>query len=479
MKRKLVIVLIALFSLVLVACGKKDRDTGKTGGKFVEWYELAETANYNGEPVTIRFWHRMGKQNQELLQQFIREFNEIFPNIKVEENKEADDYDLLSDSIALAITAGDQPDLAESYPDHIARYGKAVLALNNFIDHSVIGFTAEEKSDFLSSLWNEGMTYDNEGTILSLPFTKSSEALFYNKTYFDLHGYTAPQTWEEVFEIAEDIKKREPEAIPFGYDSESNFFITASEQWGAPYTGFDEKGRGAVLFNNDLSKDMVKYFKDKVDRGLMLTQTLNSNSNTSNIMKTGEKLYMYVGSTGGTRYAYSGTLIFGNEYLGTGYRVGVAPVPVKDMNNRKQIQQGPNINLFNSGNEQKMIASWLFAKFLLEPEQTARFGLQSGYAPVRNSAYETQAWLDYTAGIKEDPQTVNEAIDKLIKEAIELFKDNEDIFFTSTVFNLSSKSRKEVGSLLVKILSYDAATQEDLNNYINQQYQSSYTFITR
>ena len=173
-----------------------------------------------------------------------------------------------------------------------------------------------------------------------------------------------------MFAIAEDIKLREPDAIPFGYDSEDNLFITGSEQWQAPYTGYNEEtGRGEVQFNNDTSKEMIKYFKDKVDRGLMLTRALNGDAYTSDIVKTGKKMYMYVGSTGGTRYAYTGMT---QSVFDAGYRVGVAPLPAKDDAHRKQIQQGPNINLFRKDDEQQMIAAWLFAKYMISPEKIRR-----------------------------------------------------------------------------------------------------------
>src|SRR5690625_1095748 len=249
MKKRIILAFMLLLAVTLVACGG-DR-SGPVGEKFVEWYELAEDVDYDGSKVTVEFWHRMGGANSDVVDGWIEEFNEIYPNITVNSTHIADDYDSLSDAIAVAIAAGDHPNIAESYPDHVARYGKSTLALNNFINHPIIGWTEEEQKDFLSGLWNEGTSYDDHGTMLSLPFTKSSEALFYNETYFEKHGYEVPKTWEEVFEIAEDIKKREPDAYPFGYDSSDNFFITMSEQWGAPYTGFDKKTeRAEVLFNN-------------------------------------------------------------------------------------------------------------------------------------------------------------------------------------------------------------------------------------
>ncbi len=478
--KKILLTALVLVSAVFLSACNKDRSSDSSK-RMVEWYELSEDANLDtSKEITIKFVHRMGGSSQKLIQNWIAEFKVLYPNITVEEEKAANDYAALADKVALSITAGNAPDIAESYPDHIARYAqaKAPLALNYFISNPNIGLTEAEIADFLPGLWAEGKSYDNEGTILSLPFSKSSEAFFYNKTYFDLHGYEVPTTWDEVFEIAEDIKTREADAIPFGYDSEDNLFITGSKQWQAPYTGYNEEtGKGEVQFNNDTSKTMVKYFKDKVDRGLMLTRGLNANAYTSDIVKTNKKMYMYVGSTGGTRYAYN-TDAAGQALFGQGYRIGVAPLPAKDLDNQYQIQQGPNINLFNTGDEQRMIASWLFAKYMISPEKQAEFCIPSGYAPNRLSAYQTETWNTYVAGIKENPATVAEAQDKLVKEAIEIFLNNGDIFFTSAVFNLGSKTRTEVGELLVKILAYKQTDEADLNAFINTEYLNSYDFIT-
>ena len=65
-----------------------------------------------------------------------------------------------------------------------------------------------------------------------------------------------------------------------------------------------------------------------------------------------------------------------------------------------------------------------------------------------------------------------------------MFLNNGDIFFTSSVFNLSSKTRTEAGALITKILTYqpvgttEAEKEADLRRYINEQYQESYDFIT-
>ena len=222
MKKILLSIIMVAFTFTLVACGG-DRVQGG-GGKLVEWYELSPDTEFDTEtPVTIHFWHRMGAANEEMVTKWVTEFKEMYPNITVVLTKAGADYNQLAEKVSLSIPAGNTPDIAESYPDHISRYAiaKAPLALNNFISHPTLGYSEEELADFLPSLWAEGTSYDNEGTVLSLPFTKSSEGFFYNKTYFDQHSlngktYTehveAGLTWETLFAIAQDIKTREPEA---------------------------------------------------------------------------------------------------------------------------------------------------------------------------------------------------------------------------------------------------------------------------
>jgi multiple sugar transport system substrate-binding protein len=124
--------------------------------------------------------------------------------------------------------------------------------------------------------------------------------------------------------------------------------------------------------------------------------------------------------------------------------------------------------------EQRMIAAWLFAKYMTSAENSAQFAIPSGYAPIRYSSYETTLWTNYVNQIVENPTTMSQAVAKLVKEAIEMFLENGDVFFTSAVFNLRSKTRTEVGALLTKILAYKDA---DLDAYINAQYQDSFDFI--
>jgi len=444
MKKIILLIFMVLVTSTLFACGN---DTGDGG--------LGANINLEldtSKPVTIVFWHRMGGRNETLLGEFITEFQEMYPHITVDAVKKANDYTALNTAVSTAIPVRQEFHMVESYGDHVAGYMRSgrALSLNNFIDNvksdglgGTIGYSEEEINDFVKGYWDEGKMYDDKGTVYSIAFSKSTEAMFYNKTFFTQNQLQVPQTWEQVIEVSRTIKnmdqyKNNPAVIPFGYDSTDNLFITASIQQDIPYTSTDNGG--SILFNNQQAKNMVLYFKDLYQEGIFTTRAQLGNTYTSTKFVR-QELFMAVGSTGGTTY----NIPEGSE--ASTFEVGVAPVPQFNLDNPKQVQQGPNINLFRKSNPQEELASWLFLKYLTSPEVSARFSIQSGYSPVRLSSYDTDVYKNFVASAPTNPLTKAQAEQKAIIAVLEMANNNSDSFFTTAVFAKSAKVRQEVGAI--------------------------------
>lgn len=52
--------------------------------------------------------------------------------------------------------------------------------------------------------------------------------------------------------------------------------------------------------------------------------------------------------------------------------------------------------MLNQNSDAEKLAAWLFIKFMLEPENTAKFAVNTGgYLPVRTSAYETEEYKEF------------------------------------------------------------------------------------
>ena len=93
---------------------------------------------YNGEKVTISFYHCMGSALKDILKDGIADFNKLYPNIKVLTNSFGD-YPGVRDQISTEIASGRAPSLAYCYPDHVALYNKSktVLPLDSWIESTL------------------------------------------------------------------------------------------------------------------------------------------------------------------------------------------------------------------------------------------------------------------------------------------------------------------------------------------------------
>lgn len=164
---------------------------------------LAGCGNSDSGKTVVTFWHTMGQSLQQALNNMITAFNAIpgNENIKIEHVSQGD-YSGIYEKLQKAIPAKTTPVMAYCYPDHVADYidADAAVKLDDLIKDPEIGYTSTDKAttdpdykieddlnDFIPSFLEEGQEYAAEGTY-SMPFSKSTEVLFYNETYLKEHG---------------------------------------------------------------------------------------------------------------------------------------------------------------------------------------------------------------------------------------------------------------------------------------------------
>lgn len=387
----------------------------------------------------IKFWHTMGQNNQDVLRRVIETFESENPNVVIEHSAQGD-YTALHEKLLKAIPAATMPTMAFCYPDHVADYmsNNAVMQLDDWITGETTAFTAEEGSvdDFVETYWEEGTNYEKDGTY-SVPFAKSTEVLFYNKTMFEKHNLTVPTTWEEMWalcaKIKTDVMPVEPTIeFPMGYDSDSNLFITMCEHLGISYTTNENINVPSdhITFNNADAKALVQDLVDKYKDGLFVTKgVLPNNAYTSTYFTEG-KTIMSIGSTGGTSYNVS-----------TNFEVAIAPAPITSTegNGDKYILQGPSICFFKKGTDELKEMAWKFYKALVKAENTAAYSVRSGYEPVRKSALELPGYQEYLQG------------DSLQAKVSAVTATIQDQFFLSPVFYGSAAAREQVGNLFAQV----------------------------
>ena len=445
MKKKILALLLTatmlLSMVVLVGCDKKSGAAGMAS------FDVPEVG-YDGSEVTVVFYHSMGAKLRGVLDTYIAEFNKLYPNITIEHSSMGD-YDGVRDQIKTQLTAGEQPNIAYCYPDHVALYNvaKKVIPLDNLINSTievtdaegnktVLGLTDAQKADFIEGYYKEGAAFDELGTMYTLPMSKSTEALYYNKTFFEENGLKVPTTWEEMEQVCAAIKAIDPDCIPLGYDSEANWFITMCEQYGSEYTSLDDGNH--FQFDNETNRNFVKMFREWHQKGYVTTEAIHGSYTSGLFTATGEnqKCYMVIGSTGGASYQTPPSV--DGEPL---FECAMATPPQVNPSAPKVISQGPSLCLFESENPQEVVASWLFMKFLTTNVSfQAEFSMASGYAPVIKSVQENEiykAWLDKANGFNN-----------LTALSVKLALSQSDAYFVSPAFNGSSVARDQVGILM-------------------------------
>ena len=454
MKKRLVASLLLVVMLVslLAACGEKTPadTTGpvNNGEQQVTTNFTVPEGGYDGSEVTITFYNTMGTNLAPVLADYIEVFNQKYPNIHVN-SVNVGGYDDCRDQISTELTVGNQPNIAYCYADHVALYNlaRAVTQLDSLIDSKIpvtladgtteiLGLTDEQKADFIEGYYNEGKQF-GDGLMYTMPMCKSTEVLYYNKTFFTANNLTVPTTWDELEQVCAQIKAIDPKSIPLGYDSEANWFINMTEQYGSPYTSATGDH---FPFNNEQNRAFVKEFNEWYNAGYVTTQTLLG-SYTSEMFKAGTS-YMSIGSSAGASHQRPSKDAEGNYP----FEVGIASIPQVNAANPKVISQGPSLCIFQKENPQEVIASWLFVKFLTTcVEFQAEFSVASGYVPVLKSVAENPYYADFIANADGgDNVTALSALQCLAQA---------NAYYTSPAFNGSSEARDQAKAVMVKCLT--------------------------
>lgn len=467
--------------------GKTDDDNTDDDGKTDnDGFVMPEGGFDTSKDVTITFYHTMGSGLRSVLNEYIKDFQKMYPNITVEPVLKGS-WDDLYNQISMGLLIGNHPNIAYCYADHVADYNvsNSVLPLNGFLaggdlkDKTVptvlvdqngdyidgngnasdvpvtaelpFGLTAEEQAMYNPMFFHEGYCFGDGQKMYTLPWARTTEELFYNKSVFDENGWQPPKTWDEMETLCRAIKAKYPSVIPFGYDSESNWFITMCEQYGSPYTSAESPH---FRFDNEQNRAFVQKFNEWYQKEYFTTSELGGGYTSSLFLE--EKILMSIGSIASASY-------YSSYGYGSGPEVGVAPIPQVDPVRPKVIAQGPSVCLFKDDDPQKVIASWLFVKFMTTNVSfQAEFAMKGGYMPVlkmdtmaENPIY--RAWLERTDGGAY-----------LTALAIKVGMVQENNYFVSPAFVGSSAARDLVGKIMPQVFAGVKSLDEAFRDAIDE-----------
>lgn len=317
------------------------------------------------DPVEITFWHAMNGEQEVALKELVDKFTEKNPNIKVTLQNQSSYPDLQQKITATTASPKDLPTITQSYADWLlnAIDDNLVVDLKPYIKNKTLKF--DDYEDILKG-FREASTI--EGKIYGLPFNKSTEVLWYNKTLLDKLNISAPKTYEEFKEVSKQVKEKE-NIVGGGFDSLSNYYVTYLKNEGII---FDEN----MNPTSDKSQKAVNYYLDGVKDGYFRI------AGTDKYLSSpfgNETIAMYVGSNAGEAFV--------KESVGDKFEIGVAPYPAKEV-----MQQGTDLFVFSSASPEQRTAAYELLKFLTSKENQIEWGKKTGYIPVRQSAIDSDEY---------------------------------------------------------------------------------------
>lgn len=412
----------------------------------------------------ITFWAKSdsNKAQTEIYKKAIADFEAIYPNITVK-LRLYNDYMKIYNDVITNISTNTTPNVCITYPDHIATYltgTNTVVPLDELFDDEKYGlggsdvrFDSVKKDEIIQKYLNE--CYFN-GSYYAIPYMRSTEACYVNKDYVEALGYTLPEklTWDFIWEVSEAATAKNDDGtyklngqnvmIPFIYKSTDNMMIQMLEQLGAGYIDDD----GNVLMFNETTEELLYEIAEHAESGAFSTFAISSYP--ANFLNAGQCVFA-IDSTGGATWMGTDAPFSDiSEENIVEFETVVMEIPQFDTENPKMISQGPSICIFNKEDDGEVLASWLFAQYMITNDVQIAYAKTEGYAPVTICARESEEYIDY---LSRDGENDNEAEHYDIKiKATKLLLNNTDNTFVTPVFNGSASVRDAAGQLIENVV---------------------------
>ena len=433
---------------------------GGHGSRNRSAFRLPEAFD-ESRPVSISFWAKndTNKVQTAIYEEAIRDFEALYPNITVTMRLYTD-YGRIYNDVITNIATDTTPNVCITYPDHIATYltgSDVVVPLDDLLTDPKYGlggselrFDSPKKEEVVPEFLLECSI---GGQIYALPYMRSTEACYVNKTFVEKLGYTLPEvlTWDFVWEVSDAAAKKDSSGtyllngqkvmIPFLYKSTDNMMIQMLRQLDAGYSD----ATGKIEIFNDTTKSLLQTIAAHVKQGSF--STFKISSYPANFLNAGQCVFAVDSTAGSTWMGSKAPLLDISADKVVDFETVVMTIPQFDPTRQRMISQGPSVCMFNKPDRQEVLASWLFLQYLLSNEVQIAYAETEGYVPVTLKAQQSEEYQDYLSRIGEDNDLHYDV--KIL--ASQLLLSHTGDTFVTPVFNGSASLRDAAGQMIENV----------------------------
>lgn len=234
------------------------------------------TGEYDGPPLTLRFWNGLTGGDGPVMRKLLAEFTSQHPNITVE--MYALPWSNFYQKFPAAVASGLAPDLGLMHNFQVAT--NAVRGVITPVD-SIMPTLGLTESDYPATVWQSGVL---EGRRYSVPLDVWPDSLFYNRRVLGEAGLDPdrpPQTGDDYLAALETLRGKgiqghwlpavDPQGVGRGFDS---------LLWQHGGTHYDEAG-SAALFDSDAGRAALNWQRTLIDSGFSPRNVSGSDGNTA------------------------------------------------------------------------------------------------------------------------------------------------------------------------------------------------------
>ena len=445
-----------LLCILLVLCLL----TGCHGKQEQKVFEIPDTFDTSRE-YEISFWAKndTNMTQVEIYKDAIAGFEELYPNITVNLRLYTD-YGKIYNDVITNIATDTTPNVCITYPDHIATYltgADTVVPLDELFSHEKYGLGGREvlfdspgREEIIGQFLEECAF---AGHYYAVPYMRSTEVCYVNKTFVEKLGFTLPEqlTWDFIWEVSEAALAKDASGnfqvngqkvlIPFIYKSTDNMMIQMLKQKDAGYS----TTLGEIQIFNETTEEILRTVADHASSGAFNTFKLTGYP--ANFLNAGQCIFAVDSTAGATWMGSDAPLIDIAEEKVVQFETAVMAIPQFDTESPQMISQGPSICVFNKEDPQEVLASWLFTQYMLTNEVQIAYSQTEGYAPATSKAQNSPDYRDYLSRRGED----NELHYAVKLDAVKLLMENTDNTFVTPVFNGSASLRNAAGQLIENV----------------------------
>ncbi|HRW46574.1 MAG: ABC transporter substrate-binding protein [Caldilineaceae bacterium] len=335
----------------------------------------AEAAAPSGDAITLEFWHAMGGNLGEVVQELVDRFNASQDGIVVNATYQGS-YDDTYNALLASFESGGTPNIVQNFD----------LASQTMIDTGklVPAWQLMEADGYDPSVFIPAVRdyYSDENGMVALAFNSSTPLLYYNADMFEAAGVAAPEgslSFSDFLALCDQLKAAEVAPYCFTFGQVGWEFEQYLANSGGLYFN-ENNGRTArpteVLFNNDKGVEVFDFLTKLVIDGY--APNLNNTWTETDSTFLTQQAAIQFDSTSDV------SLIQNAEF-----NVGTAFIPHADSSERNGVVLGgAALWLIDSGDAALNDAAWEFMKFMAAPEQQKTWHMSTGYFPVRSDLME-------------------------------------------------------------------------------------------